>query len=151
MGGLRVAFVAVPARWRKSVATGVWASLYVASPITAEIVSRLIETGLADRTAGDDQDLGLSLLQNLSELLGPGDVRTAGVDRVDETERHEAVLTTGAQALRQLQGDRVRAEDQGAVLYQPVLPQHANADIVSIPGVGYRLEIAPDNVNQKTG
>ena len=75
-GGLRVAFLAVPARWRKSVATGVWASLYVASPVTAEIVSRLIETGVADRTAEAKEQEARHRRALVERHLGHLDIRT---------------------------------------------------------------------------
>lgn len=48
-GGLRAAFLAAPERWRKLAPGAVWASIYVASHINAEIAVRIIESGLAAR------------------------------------------------------------------------------------------------------
>lgn len=75
-GGLRLAFLAVPERWRKSVPTAVWASIYVASPITAEIASRLIESGVADKT-GEAKEQEAERRRTLTEhYLGHLDIRT---------------------------------------------------------------------------
>ncbi len=48
-GGLRAAFLAAPARWHKLAPGAVWASIYAASFINAEIAARIIESGLAAR------------------------------------------------------------------------------------------------------
>jgi DNA-binding transcriptional MocR family regulator len=75
-GGLRVAFLAVPERWRKSLPTAVWASIYMASPVTAEIASRLIESGIADRTAEAKEQEAKRRRALAERYLGHLDLRT---------------------------------------------------------------------------
>lgn len=50
-GGLRAAFLAAPEKWRNQAPGAVWASIYVASFINAEIAARMIESGLAARVS----------------------------------------------------------------------------------------------------
>lgn len=47
-GGLRISYLAAPARWRDGVGAALWASQNIASPVTAEIAARLIESGAID-------------------------------------------------------------------------------------------------------
>jgi len=75
-GGLRLAFLAVPERWRKSVPTAVWASIYVASPVTAEIAARLIESGAADKTAEAKEQEAERRRALTEHFLGHLDIRT---------------------------------------------------------------------------
>jgi DNA-binding transcriptional MocR family regulator len=75
-GGLRLAFLAVPQRLRRSVATTHWASIYTASPINAEIFSRLVESGAAGRT-GEMKEQEAGRRRALAErYLGHLDIRT---------------------------------------------------------------------------
>jgi DNA-binding transcriptional MocR family regulator len=50
-GGLRVAFVTVPRTAVESIERSIWATMWMAAPITAEIVTTWIEDGTADRVA----------------------------------------------------------------------------------------------------
>ena len=75
-GGLRVAFLAVPERFRKTVPAALWASIYTASPINAEIVTRLIESGAASRI-GEIKEQEAARRRALAErYLGQLDIRT---------------------------------------------------------------------------
>jgi len=75
-GGLRTAFLAVPECRRKSVPTAVWASIYMASPVSAEIVSRLVESGIADRTAEAKEQEAKRRRALAERYLGHLDLRT---------------------------------------------------------------------------
>jgi DNA-binding transcriptional MocR family regulator len=50
-GGLRVAFVTVPRAAVESIERSIWATTWMAAPITAEIAATWIEDGTADRVA----------------------------------------------------------------------------------------------------
>jgi DNA-binding transcriptional MocR family regulator len=75
-GGLRVAFLAAPERFRKAVPTALWASIYVASPINAEIVTRLIESGAAARTGEVKEQEAVRRRALADRYLGQFDIRT---------------------------------------------------------------------------
>jgi DNA-binding transcriptional MocR family regulator len=75
-GGLRVAFLAAPERWRQSLPTAVWASIYVASPVTAEIASRLIESGQADKILEAKEQEAERRRALTEQYLGHLDIRT---------------------------------------------------------------------------
>ena len=75
-GGLRVGFLVVPKRWRNAFTTSVWASIYAPSPITAEIVTRLIADGTADRTALIKEKEAKRRRSIAEDALGHWDLRT---------------------------------------------------------------------------
>lgn len=50
-GGLRVGFLAAPARWRDALASGIWNTVVMASPVTAAIAAALVRDGTAAKVA----------------------------------------------------------------------------------------------------
>lgn len=74
-GGLRISFMAVPARWRERVANTVWASLGQVSPLSAEVAACLIESGRADAVLAAKARES-DLRRNLAQIrLGNFDIR----------------------------------------------------------------------------
>ena len=75
-GGLRVGFMAVPKRWMKAVSTSVWASMHTTSPLNAEIATRLILSGAANRVALAKEKEAKVRRGDAERILGSWDVRT---------------------------------------------------------------------------
>jgi len=71
-GGLRVAYVAVPANLVERIAFAVAASLWVAPPLTAELAAMWIEDGTADNVAERKRD-ETSARQELARTILPAD------------------------------------------------------------------------------
>jgi DNA-binding transcriptional MocR family regulator len=48
-GGLRIGYLAMPERWREAFASAIWNTVLMASPVMADIATRLIDDGTAAR------------------------------------------------------------------------------------------------------
>ncbi len=75
-GGLRISYLAVPPRWREAVVDAVWASLDMAPPLMAEIATRLVENGAADRIIEAKAREAARRRALVERRLGDFDVRT---------------------------------------------------------------------------
>ncbi len=69
-GGLRVAFVTAPRDAVEQVERSIWATMWMAAPITAEIASTWIEDGTADRVAAAQRDEAGARQAIAREILG---------------------------------------------------------------------------------
>ncbi len=77
-GGLRVAFVAVPAGMAEGIAHTVSASLWIPSPLTAELAAGWIEDGTAEATAGRKRAEAAARQELAHEVLAPARLRGGG-------------------------------------------------------------------------
>lgn len=69
-GGLRVAFVTAPRDAVEPIARSIWATTWMAAPITAEIAATWIEDGTADRVAAAQREEAAARQTIASDLLG---------------------------------------------------------------------------------
>jgi DNA-binding transcriptional MocR family regulator len=69
-GGLRVAFVTAPRHAVEQVERSIWATTWMAAPITAEIAATWIEDGTADRVAAAQRDEATARQAIAREVLG---------------------------------------------------------------------------------
>jgi DNA-binding transcriptional MocR family regulator len=76
-GGLRVAFVAVPASFVERLTFAVAASLWVTPPLTLELAVTWIEDGTADGVVARKRDEAMARQRLAGEILGRQKVRTA--------------------------------------------------------------------------